>query len=80
MEATGLLTIEDGRFTNTTEADSFWVRGKVSLNIYDEGIYDEGQAYTEHDYRTWLTVAGFTRIERVSLTGGISLITAHKPT
>jgi hypothetical protein len=36
--------------------------------------------YTEHEYRTWLTAAGFIGMERVSLTGSVSLITAHKPT
>jgi hypothetical protein len=42
-------------------------------------MYDEGQAYTEHEYRTWLTAAGFTGMQRVYVTGAVSLITAHKP-
>jgi hypothetical protein len=36
--------------------------------------------YTEHEYRTWLTAAGFAGMERVYLTGAVSLITARKPT
>jgi hypothetical protein len=52
----------------------------VTMNLLFLNIYDEGQAYTEQEYRTWLTAAGFTGMERVSLTGTSSLITAHKPT
>jgi predicted O-methyltransferase YrrM len=52
----------------------------VGFNLVFLNIYDEGQAYTEREYRTWLTAAGFIGMERVSLTGSVSLITAHKPT
>jgi hypothetical protein len=52
----------------------------VGFNLVFLNIYDEGQAYTEHEYRTWLTAAGFIGMERVYLTGAVSLITAHKPT
>jgi ubiquinone/menaquinone biosynthesis C-methylase UbiE len=51
----------------------------VAFNLVFLNIYDEGQAYTEHEYRTWLTEAGFVGIERVVLAGGESLITARKP-
>jgi hypothetical protein len=51
----------------------------VGFNLVFLNIYDEGQAYTEHEYRTWLTAAGFTGMERVALMGNVSLITAHKP-
>jgi hypothetical protein len=52
----------------------------VAFNLVFINVYDEGQAYTEHEYRSWLTEAGFTDIERVKLAGGQSLITARKPT
>jgi 2-hydroxy-4-(methylsulfanyl)butanoate S-methyltransferase len=51
----------------------------VAFNIVFINVYDEGQAYTEREYRDWLTEAGFTDVERASLAGGQSLITAHKP-
>jgi len=51
----------------------------VAFNLVFINVYDEGRAYTEHEYRCWLAEAGFTRIERVILPGGESLITAHKP-
>lgn len=55
----------------------------VAFNLVFLNVYDAGQAYTEHAYRHWLTVAGFVRIARVSLPGvpgAVSLITAYKPT
>jgi ubiquinone/menaquinone biosynthesis C-methylase UbiE len=52
----------------------------VTMNLLFLNIYDEGQAYTEQEYYTWLTAAGFTGMARVSLTGTASLITAYKPT
>jgi predicted O-methyltransferase YrrM len=52
----------------------------VTMNLLFLNIYDAGQAYTEQEYRTWLTTAGFTGMARVSLTGTSSLITAYKPT
>ena len=51
----------------------------VAFNLVFINVYDEGQAYTEHEYRSWLTEAGFTKIERVILAGGQSLIKARKP-
>ena len=50
----------------------------VALSLVFLNTYDEGHAYTEHEYRTWLVAAGFTGIERVPLTGGSSLISARK--
>ena len=38
-----------------------------------------GQAYTEGEYRAWLTDAGFCDIERTPFGGGSSLITARMP-
>lgn len=51
----------------------------VAFNLVFLNVYDEGQAYTEHEYRNWLTEAGFTDIERIKLAGGQSLIKAYKP-
>jgi predicted O-methyltransferase YrrM len=51
----------------------------VAFNLVFINIYDEGRAYTEHEYRDWLTEAGFTGIERALLPGGESLVTARKP-
>ena len=51
----------------------------VAFNLVFLNVYDEGQAYTEHEYRTWLADAGFVGIERTLLTGGESLIAAYKP-
>ena len=51
----------------------------VAFNLVFINVYDEGRAYTEHEYRGWLTQAGFTGIERVLLPGGESLISARKP-
>lgn len=51
----------------------------VAFNLVFLNAYDEGQAYTEREYRTWLAEAGFVGIERTLLAGGQSLITAHKP-
>ncbi|MDR3436126.1 methyltransferase [Telmatospirillum sp.] len=51
----------------------------VAFNLVFINIYDDGRAYTEQEYRRWLTQAGFTGIERVVLSGGESLVTARKP-
>lgn len=51
----------------------------VAFNLVFINVYDKGQAYTESEYRDWLTEAGFTAIKRVVLAGGQSLITARKP-
>ncbi|MCH8282168.1 MAG: methyltransferase [Chloroflexi bacterium] len=48
-----------------------------SLNFLN--IYDGGQAYTEGEYRDWLTEAGFVGFERVVVPDGTSIITARKP-
>lgn len=51
----------------------------VYTNLIFLNFYDGGQAYTEGEYRTWLTEVGFveiTREERIG--GGIDLIRARK--
>jgi SAM-dependent methyltransferase len=50
----------------------------VASNLYFLNIYDGGQAYTEGEYRGWLTEAGFVDIKRVVLPGATSIITARK--
>jgi len=42
--------------------------------------YYVGEAYTEHEYRDWLSNAGFIDVERAdfTLSGGRSLMTARK--
>ncbi len=41
--------------------------------------YEDGQAYTEQEYRDWLTEAGFVGTERIVLLDGASIVTARKP-
>jgi hypothetical protein len=41
-------------------------------------IYDDGQAYTEGEHRTWLREAGDEGVERVPLPEGASIIAARK--
>ncbi len=42
-------------------------------------VYDEGEAYTEGEYREWLSEAGFENIERVVLPNKESIIRARMP-
>ena len=51
----------------------------VASNLNFLNIYDGGQAYTEGEYRDWLTEAGFAGFERVVVPDGTSIITARKP-
>ena len=43
-------------------------------------IYDEGQAYTETEYRNWLAEAGFSDIcvQYGAAAGGASIVVARK--
>jgi len=50
----------------------------LRVNLVFLNIYADGQAYTEQDYRTWLSDAGFERIERIVQAGGSSLFRASK--
>lgn len=52
----------------------------VGLNLAFLSIYDEGQAYTEHEYRSWLGAAGFADIEvhYGAAPGGASIVTARR--
>jgi cyclopropane fatty-acyl-phospholipid synthase-like methyltransferase len=48
------------------------------FNLVFISIYDGGQAYTEDEYREWLTEAGFEDSERVVNPNGTSIIRARK--
>ena len=50
----------------------------VSFNIVFVNVYDEGQAYTEQEYKEWLEEAGFENFCRNTLPDGGSVITARK--
>jgi ubiquinone/menaquinone biosynthesis C-methylase UbiE len=54
----------------------------VSFNLVFLNIYDQGQAYTEQEYRDWLAESGFVDFERVPLPSNPknSIVTARKPT
>jgi ubiquinone/menaquinone biosynthesis C-methylase UbiE len=51
----------------------------AASNLVLLSAYDDGQAYTEQEYRSWLAEAGFEDIERWIMTDGASIITASKP-
>jgi SAM-dependent methyltransferase len=42
-------------------------------------VYDDGRAYTEEQYRDWLTEAGFIDVERIAPPRGDSILVARKP-
>jgi len=50
----------------------------VGFNLVYINVYDEGQAYTEQEYRNWLEEAGFDSFRRNTLADGSSIITARK--
>ena len=54
-------------------------RGAAITNTIFINIYDEGQAYTEDEYREWITAAGFVNFKRDTLPDGLGIITARKP-
>lgn len=51
----------------------------VAANVMFLNIYDDGQAYTESEYRGWLADAGLVDIERHELAGGYSIVVGRKP-
>lgn len=51
----------------------------VGYNLVLLTAYQDGQAYTESEYRTWLVEVGFAEFKRVVMPDGASIITAHKP-
>jgi hypothetical protein len=52
----------------------------VGMNLAFLSIYDEGQAYTEREHRTWLADSGFAEVEVQygAAPGGASILTARK--
>ena len=54
-------------------------RKLVGFNLVYINVYDEGQAYTEHEHKDWLREAGFGSFRRDILADGSSIITARKP-
>jgi hypothetical protein len=50
----------------------------VAANVMFLNIYDDGQAYTESEYRGWLNDAGLIDIERQPLAGGYSIVYGRK--
>jgi hypothetical protein len=53
--------------------------GAMGFNLVALNTFDEGRAYTEGEYRAWLTAAGFGEMARVPLAEGVSIMTARKP-
>lgn len=53
----------------------------VGANLTWINIYYEGESYTEHEHRTWLSEAGFVDIERADffVGEGLGVMTARKP-
>src|SRR5215510_4217752 len=51
----------------------------VAGNLFFLNVFEEGQAYTEHEHRDWLADAGFTQCERLLLPNKMSIVRARKP-
>ena len=51
----------------------------VAVNVMFLNVYDHGKAYTESEYKSWLTNAGLTAAARTELAGGYSIMHAVKP-
>ena len=50
----------------------------VGMNLVFMNMFDNGQAYTETEYRSWLANAEFIKISRKPHLMGYDLITAEK--
>jgi SAM-dependent methyltransferase len=51
----------------------------VAGNLFFLNMFDEGQAYTEHEHRDWLADAGFEDCARFLLPNKMSMMRARKP-
>ncbi len=51
----------------------------VNLNLAFLNQFDDGEAYTESEYRGWLEQAGFSDVTREPLPNDGSIMTARKP-
>ncbi|MEM7541724.1 MAG: methyltransferase [Pseudomonadota bacterium] len=50
----------------------------VAVNVMFLNVYENGQAYTESEYRGWLREAGLTNIVRKPISGGYSIMSARR--
>ena len=50
----------------------------VGMNLAFLNLYEEGEAYTEGEYRQWLGEAGFVNLQRELMGDGMSVICATK--
>ena len=46
----------------------------AAYNLVFLNIYDEGEAYTESEYKIWLEAAGFKNFQRIVQTRGYSYL------
>lgn len=55
--------------------------GVLAINLFFLNAFQDGEAYTEREYREWLKTAGFVDVTRTIFRGGLdlSLMTARKP-
>lgn len=51
----------------------------VNINLVLLNDCDEGQAYTEKEYISWLAEAGFVDYDRIVMPDQVSILTARKP-
>lgn len=50
----------------------------VAVNVMFLNVYEQGQAYTEAEYRTWFARAGLENVQRKPLAGGYSIMVGMK--
>jgi SAM-dependent methyltransferase len=60
--------------------DGMGPAGALALDLFFLNAFENGQAYTESQYRTWLEAAGFVDVKRsaLPLSLDLSLVTARK--
>jgi hypothetical protein len=75
LEPGGVLYIVGQILDNSRLSPLETVVGNISVL----SIFEEGQAYTEQEYRDWLAEADSTGVERVVLPNKMSHIIARKP-
>jgi hypothetical protein len=51
----------------------------VGFSLFYLNVFSQGGTYAEHEYRDWLTQAGFVDFERMILPDAHSFIQARKP-
>ena len=67
-------------FGNILNNDCLGPPASIALSLVFLNVYDQGKAYTENEYRTMLTAAGFAdiTIDYNLLSGGMGVIRARK--